>query len=489
MRLRILLSLSLLAGLAAAAVLLTRPGHELTGEFGLRADPAFTAILSGKLFDARTIRDGEGAPDVGYLTADATLSAVVTATDRGGVARVQLLIDGHVEDTRALPCPGQRCSRRAQVLFRPRVLAAGLGPHRVVVAAGSRAGVMVRAASFTVNVGARSAAPLEIEARAAVPRPVGPASKPSAVDRIVRAAAGRGPLARLIGRSSLRLRERGTTGPRVVSVLADVRPTRLGVTAVLPQAGDVGAARMHARALSDLVIDVDMTHRRVIGLQPGPASQVSSWTLPAATSHEDDEAPSTRFTPRRAPRLLQLSDGGSSFFTQDGDPVLRADGRDWPVSFLFTGHATVAKVKAGLRRLGLTRRGHTRFLGYHTPGGALRFDSDRGLKGACDANATDVHARVYAPTRTDRFLDPDLGSVVVATVHLDHVDGCGAGPPLFGFSERAERRLASMIRVGLHWRVRVGAYPLGNAEPLRRDRADSSHVWLSDGLATGVVVP
>ena len=106
------------------------------------------------------------------------------------------------------------------------------------------------------------------------------------------------------------------------------------------------------------------------------------------------EAPTT-------PALVRLSPQGPSFAPYDGTPALGAQGRDWPVSLIFAGHATVAKVKRALRTVGFTRLGESRWLGYGAPGGAVRFDGDRGLKTACDANGTDVHLRLYAPPGAD----------------------------------------------------------------------------------------
>jgi hypothetical protein len=340
-------------------------------------------------------------------------------------------------------------------------------------------------ARFEVNVGDVAVAAVEVEPRAAAT--AAPMIHRNArAGAIVRAAAAHGALAKLLGGSRLTLRDSGR-GAGAVTVVADVIPARRNVIATLPQFDEPEQARMTAASLSDLVLDVDVPHGRVVGIQPGPGSHVTAWSLTRPAGPSAEERLSSAFTPRRPPRLLTLSDFGPAFFTQDGDPTLRDSARDWPVSLLFTGNATIAKVKAGMRRLGLTRRGHTRFLGYRTAGGVVRFDGDRGLKTACDANATDLHVRLYAPTATDTFIDPELGRVVVATVHLDHRDGCGLGPQQFGFSERAERALAA--RVGrLGWRVSIDQYALGNQEPLRRDAADPSHIWQSDGLATGVVV-
>jgi hypothetical protein len=207
-------------------------------------------------------------------------------------------------------------------------------------------------------------------------------------------------------------------------------------------------------------------------------------------AESEDARTSSTFTPLHPPRLRQLSLTGPEFFAEDGDPTLRRDSRDWPVSLVFAGAATVPKVKTALRSLGLVRRGHSRSLGYRLhDSDLLRFDGDRGLKSPCDANATDLHVRLYAPTATDRFVDPVFGSVVLGTAHLDHVDGCGVGPSLYGFSERAEGRLAQLFATGLKWQVRADALAVGNAEPLRRDAVNPGHVWLADGAATVVTVP
>jgi hypothetical protein len=191
---------------------------------------------------------------------------------------------------------------------------------------------------------------------------------------------------------------------------------------------------------------------------------------------------------RQPPRFVRLSDRGPAFLAYDGDPSLRRSGRDWPVSLVFAGHATVAKVKRALRAGGLTRLGHTRYLAYHTVDGPIRFDGDRGLKTGCDANGTDVHVRLYAPTATDRFSDPQFGSVVVGTTHLDRADACSVPPTMFGFSEVAEERVAALLaRRG--WRVESDRIGLLNAEPYRRELVDPAHVWWSDGRATLITVP
>jgi hypothetical protein len=191
---------------------------------------------------------------------------------------------------------------------------------------------------------------------------------------------------------------------------------------------------------------------------------------------------------RRPPRLVRLSDGGPAFVNYDGNAGQSSLGRDWPVSLIFAGNASIANVKSALRRAGLTRTGLTNYLAYRVGSRALRLDGDRGLKTPCDAAGTDLHVRLYAPGPKNRFIDPKFGSVVVGTTHLDHADGCSAPPTVFGFSELAERRVASLLaRRG--WRVQVDRLPLGNAEPYRRAVSDPAHVWWSDGRATLITVP
>jgi hypothetical protein len=281
----------------------------------------------------------------------------------------------------------------------------------------------------------------------------------------------------------------GPRAPRVVQlgVLQDHGRT-VGATALLalpaPRHG-VRAMGFTATVLRDVLVDVDLRTGRVVSVQPGPGSQTSSGpagALPAAPLRSIASAPGR-------PSLVRLSPGGPSFAPYDGSRSVGPAGRDWPVSLIFAGHATIAKVKAALRTVGFTHRGGAEWLGYGTAGGPLAFDADQGLKTGCDANGTDVHVRLYAPPGGDHFTDPRFGSFVVATVHLDRGDGCGKPPRLYGFSEEAERRVAATVAQRLHWRVQRDRIPLGNSEPYRRDLAAPGHIWWSDGLATLISVP
>jgi hypothetical protein len=262
-------------------------------------------------------------------------------------------------------------------------------------------------------------------------------------------------------------------------------PGRSPAGPYLPRAVQIGVA-----TLRDLLVDIDLGRKTVIGVEPGPASVTLSWSRTDPTAHEGLGADVDTVVDAAARTLLLVkgSDAGPSFLSYDGDLSLDPRRRDWPVSILFAGRANIDRVKDALRKVGLTRRGSIHELAYRLPGAGLRFDSDRGLKTPCDPAATDVHLRFYAPAAVDHFQDPELGSVVAATAHLDHADGCGIGTPRFGFSEEAEERIARRA-ASLGWRVQRDALVLGNAEPYRRDVGDPAHIWLGNGRATVIWVP
>jgi hypothetical protein len=269
------------------------------------------------------------------------------------------------------------------------------------------------------------------------------------------------------------------------SALLALRAPRHDVKATLPLADVRGArqVRLSAPVLRDVLVDVDLRTGTIVGVQPGPASQTTAWSAPAA--------PPVAASARAAgtPGLVRLSAQGPILAPYDGSVAPAPKAPDWPVSLVFAGHATVGKVKHALRTIGFTRVGEKRWLAYGAAAGQVRFDGDRGLKTPCDANGTDVHLRLYAPTATDHFVDPQLGDVVVATVHLDRGEGCGAGPRMFGFSEVAEGRVADAVSRSLGWRVARNRIPVGNAEPFRHDLAAPDHVWWSNGRATLISVP
>ncbi len=508
-------------GVVAVAVIARGGGGDATRDvatsLGLADDPAFAIRLSGPLWHDRTLRGEDGALDIGIITGDEPLDVTITPR-RSTVAQVELRVDGRIDRRMRPDCRADACARDLRLRLAPRLDARRGGRRRIEVIARDR-GAPPGATDPGAHVGA---ARLDVTVRSSLPalreaEPVTKTAPPTASrglsPSIRRAALGvlatqrrQSALAALIGTGTPRLREVGTLrdGARAIgaTLLLDLARPRRNVRATLPGYAP-GPARgrpyasqpieLRATVVRDLLVDIDTTRRRVIAVQPGPRSATTRWTPlrgPSADDREDLAAAASAVgvAPARAPTLLRVSEAGPAFLGYDGDTGLDPRHRDWPVSLVFAGRATVGKVKRALRTSGFTRRGEPRYLPYRTGASALRFDGDRGVKTRCDANANDVHLRLYAPATTDRFADPELGDMVVATAHLDHADGCGAGPRLFGFSEEAERRVAAAAR-RLGWAVTPDALALGTPEPFRRDVRATSHIWLANGRATLVRVP
>jgi hypothetical protein len=291
--------------------------------------------------------------------------------------------------------------------------------------------------------------------------------------------------ARLVQIGPLQARGRTVGVTALLSLPIPRRHVRATVPGVDPASPSLRATRVHFKApvLRDVLVDVSLERGAIVGVTPGPSSRTSTWSLDTPPT-----PPPNATVAAQTVRLVRLSPGGPSFSNYDGTKALGAPGRDWPVSLVFTGHATVGKVKKALRSVGFTHRGERRWLAYRTGGGTVRYDGDRGVKTTCDANGTDVHLRLYAPPKASHFTDPRFGSVVIATAHLDRGEGRSAPPRMFGFSEVAEGRVAdAAARLG--WRVQRNAVALGNAEAYRRDLAVPDHVWWSNGRATVIRVP
>jgi hypothetical protein len=323
------------------------------------------------------------------------------------------------------------------------------------------------------------------------PSGAGGGERARAALRIIRREQRHGVLRSILGWRSARIVQLGElqqAGRRVgATALLALPVARQNVYATVPGAGAASGAgrrvQFMAPVLRDILVDVDLRRGEIVGVEPGPASRTSAW---AATPSPPVAAPAAAPT---APAFVRLSPHGPRFAPYDGTPSLGRPGRDWPVSLVFTGAARVGKVKQALRAIGFTHLGERRWLAYRGSGSTVRFDGDRGLKTATDANSTDVHLRLYAPPGTDHFTDPRFGDVVVATAHLDRGEGSATASRLFGFSEEAERRVADAVARRLGWLVQRDRVLLGNAEPYRRDLAAPDHVWWSDGRATLISVP
>lgn len=457
------------------AVLVAARSTDPASDLGLSGEPRVTLSLGGPLWDLRTQIDRDGAPDVGFLVRDAPVSVVARARERSGVRSVELRVDGRLAARRSFACGGA-CPPRVQATFVPR-LAGRPGPRGLTVAVHARPVSASTQMSFEVNVGRGLPRSVEVEP---VARRVRARPRPGTTRRVLRRSvvrlARRGPLRRLRGIDEVRV---DAVGPTALLLRFDAPWPAAGLRLPTP----TGPARLSSSAIVDLLVETDRARQRILAVEPGPRTSTREWSGSAGL-------PTTNATASHAVRLVRLSDAGPAFATYDGLLGFGSRHRDWPLSLVFYGAATVTRVKAALRRVGLVRRGESRLLAYRRAGSSsVRFDSDRGLKTRCDAAGTDLHVRVYAPGGADFFVDPEWGRVVIATAHLDRGDGCGGPPRSFGYSELAERRLAALLRRVPRWRVAVGRLAIGNHEPLRRDTRDATHVWQADGRATIIRVP
>lgn len=477
------------------------PARDIGLRLDLVEDGPLQLRLGGPLWRGRTERDEEGAPDLAYVRSGAPLAVAVTGRDGRRPTSVAVALDGRTVAHRRL-CPTATCRPTERVTVTPAATVRGRGPHRVTVVARASGRNAVVRTTFEVTIGSaprvREGEPV---ARSATGRP--PPAVTSAQRRRTLRVLGRerraGVLRGVLGGSPYAITEIGrlNRGTRQVgtTVLVSLRRPRIRVRARVPAyVSDPRAASgfrerpltLSAPILRDLMIDVALTPRpRVIAVQPGPRSRTDRRQQAAGKTPVESPAD----TSLADPQLVRLSDRGPAFLTYDGTPVLGRAARDWPVSLVFTGRARIPKVKRALRKLGFVRPGRTSYLAYREVGAGLRFDGDHGLKTTCDRQGSDLHVRLYAPSATDRLIDPEFGDVVVATAHIDRGDSCSPPPQLFGFSERAEERIAALAANRLGWRVKPDHLALGNVEPYRRDIADIAHVWSSDGRATVIDVP
>jgi hypothetical protein len=506
----LVVAVAILAG-AVLRISESDTAHDIAVPLGLVDDPPFAVHLSGELWADRTLHDSEGAPDVALVAADEPLRASIRATGRAPIAALELRVNGHVQRRVVPAC----CPHRLTVSFLPRLNSRAPGSRRIEVVvrdaaglkAGAETGAHVSAAGLTLRVVRRLPSVVEAEAATLPPRaPPGAAlAAPGrrAALQLFGEARRTGSLRALLGSTPVGVRAAGTLrdGSRIIgaTLFLTLGVPQTNVSALVPayvpghsSAGpyEPRPVSMSAGRLSDLLVDLDLTKRRVIAVEPGPSSVTKFWsaTDPSAKERLGADVDTVSDTAARLPRLVKASNRGPAFLAYDGSLSLNPRERDWAVSLLFAGNATIDNVKDGLRKVGFTRRGGTHYLAYRLPDAGLRFDSDRGLKTNCDAAGTDVHLRMYAPAGVDHFQDPQFGRMVVATAHLDHADNCGPGTPRFGFSGVAERRVAAAA-ARLGWRVQRDALLLGNTEPYRRDVRDPSHIWLGNGRATVIWVP
>ncbi|MBI5104435.1 MAG: hypothetical protein HZB46_05515 [Solirubrobacterales bacterium] len=247
----------------------------------------------------------EGTPDVAYVTGDEALSIAVGGREGVRIARVELLVDGGrptvLRECRSAPCP-----RSATVAVRPELRRAGAGAHRVTVRVHGTSDDQRGSRSIHVTVGRRLPPLREGEPAAVTAEPPRSGSADASVERAVRRIIAReqrsGVLRAVLRDGTPWLVEVGElrAGARRIgaTVLLEMPAPVRGVRATVPGYVPAGLGyrpqrvRLEVRLLRDLLVDVDLRRRTVIGVEPGPASQTSTWAperAAAPTGAEDED--------------------------------------------------------------------------------------------------------------------------------------------------------------------------------------------------------
>ena len=182
------------------------------------------------------------------------------------------------------------------------------------------------------------------------------------------------------------------------------------------------------------------------------------------------------------------------FFNYDFESASAASANcDWPVTIVFWGNATVAKVKAALSaRLpiyGNDMYGRLRDLPLRRRG--FVWATDRGVKTLSLSKA--LHMRLYADS-DGHLSNATWGDYVLATTHYDVSEL--SSNPTFGMSEDAAAAIEALCaEVWGAGAVAADVVPFGNIEADRVERRTNSqgrsesHSWQCDGLASLVHVP
>lgn len=179
---------------------------------------------------------------------------------------------------------------------------------------------------------------------------------------------------------------------------------------------------------------------------------------------------------------------------------------DWPVTFVFTGKATVERVREGLCHTTAhpwkyCDAGGTMYLAAQSAavnpiGGFL---GDAGVKRfgeSCSTTEFTAHMRLYAPSigpDGHAFDSATYGQVVVATTHLDFQDHAGCSGRVHGYPDIAEQWFIEAMKTIPGWEVHRDAIDLGNGTDrfvVMRELAgvEVPHVYGNDAMATQVVI-
>jgi hypothetical protein len=161
---------------------------------------------------------------------------------------------------------------------------------------------------------------------------------------------------------------------------------------------------------------------------------------------------------------------------------------DWPVTIVFTGNASVSKIKTAYKLRGWANPFVTTMYGYENDGSTFAWASDGGVKTIA---AKSAHMRLYAPG--GRMYNTAWGYYVLATTHYDNAELSKPPTQWFGMSEdAASAAVQTAIKAWGSGCVTYNAFDMKNSYSATTRVVGPTgeiHVWQCDGLATLIRVP
>jgi hypothetical protein len=185
--------------------------------------------------------------------------------------------------------------------------------------------------------------------------------------------------------------------------------------------------------------------------------------------------------------LRAVASGEDQFYNYDfTSKTVSATGVDWPVTIIFTGNASVSKVKSAYRSRGWGNPFANSMYGYADDGSGFVFSTDGGVKTFATKSP---HMRLYAPG--GRLHNSTWGYYVIATTHYDNAELSSPPTQWYGMSEdAAAAAVQTAIKAWGTKSVTLNTVPLGNTQYGEVVGASGErHIWQCDGMATLIRVP
>jgi hypothetical protein len=178
---------------------------------------------------------------------------------------------------------------------------------------------------------------------------------------------------------------------------------------------------------------------------------------------------------------------------KDGDQVYNYDftakattSVDWPVTIIFTGNASVSKVKSAYRTRGWSNPFVNTMYEYLNDGAGSVWYGDGGVK---QFGTKSAHMRLYAPG--GRMYNASWGYYVVATTHYDNAELSRPPTQWYGKSEDAATAATqTAIKAWGSAAVTLNAVSFSNSYYGEvKGPTGERHIWQCDGLVTLIRVP